>query len=167
MTARLPKKTPPADLGKSPAVLIDARIAELPDWCGQMLAQLRAVIRSADPGVVEEWKWNVPALLAVNVTIPETRSGATTAPSVAWSALAQVERRQMKAEGFNRSDQPPQRTSAGQSTLAFRSQCRRDGDEVTPEAVGGRIGLTRQPRRPWWCLADNLDISCRQPRINA
>ncbi len=36
---------------------IDARIAELADWRGQMLAQVRAVIRQALPEVVEEWKW--------------------------------------------------------------------------------------------------------------
>lgn len=40
--------------------LIDARIAELNDWRGDMLARLRAVIRAADPDVVEEWKWSVP-----------------------------------------------------------------------------------------------------------
>jgi hypothetical protein len=40
--------------------LIDARIAELDDWRGDMLARLRAVIRAADPDVVEEWKWSVP-----------------------------------------------------------------------------------------------------------
>ena len=40
--------------------LIDARIAELDDWRGEMLARLRAVIRAADPDVVEEWKWSVP-----------------------------------------------------------------------------------------------------------
>lgn len=40
--------------------LIDARIAELDDWRGEMLASLRAVIRAADPDVVEEWKWSVP-----------------------------------------------------------------------------------------------------------
>ncbi|MCO5413847.1 MULTISPECIES: DUF1801 domain-containing protein [Ralstonia] len=40
--------------------LIDARIAELNDWRGEMLARLRAVIRAADPDVVEEWKWSVP-----------------------------------------------------------------------------------------------------------
>ncbi|WP_439893002.1 DUF1801 domain-containing protein (plasmid) [Ralstonia sp. 25C] len=39
---------------------IDARIAELNDWRGEMLARLRAVILAADPDVVEEWKWNVP-----------------------------------------------------------------------------------------------------------
>lgn len=37
--------------------LIDARIAELGDWRGAMLAQLRAVVKAADPAVVEEWKW--------------------------------------------------------------------------------------------------------------
>lgn len=44
----------------SAAQLIDARIAELADWRGQRLARLRALIRAADPEVVEEWKWNVP-----------------------------------------------------------------------------------------------------------
>ena len=57
---RFPKKTPAADAGKSPATLIDARIAELADWRGALLARLRAVITAADPGIVEEWKWNVP-----------------------------------------------------------------------------------------------------------
>jgi hypothetical protein len=46
--------------GKSPAELIDARIEELGDWRGEMLGRLRALIREADPEVVEEWKWNVP-----------------------------------------------------------------------------------------------------------
>jgi hypothetical protein len=36
---------------------IDARIAELDDWRGATLARVREIIRSADPGVVEEWKW--------------------------------------------------------------------------------------------------------------
>lgn len=48
------------DTAASASELIDARIAELNDWRGEMLAHLRAVIRAADPGVVEEWKWNVP-----------------------------------------------------------------------------------------------------------
>ncbi|MCA3183274.1 MAG: DUF1801 domain-containing protein [Cupriavidus sp.] len=42
------------------AELIDARIAELGDWRGEMLAQLRAIVLEADPEVVEEWKWSVP-----------------------------------------------------------------------------------------------------------
>jgi hypothetical protein len=40
--------------------MIDARIEECPDWRGEMLARLRALIQEADPGVVEEWKWDVP-----------------------------------------------------------------------------------------------------------
>lgn len=42
------------------STLIDARIRELDDWRGQTLARVRALIRQADPGVVEEWKWRVP-----------------------------------------------------------------------------------------------------------
>ena len=42
---------------KSPSQLIDARIEELGGWRGQMLGRLRALIREADPDVVEEWKW--------------------------------------------------------------------------------------------------------------
>lgn len=43
--------------GKSPSELIDARIAELGDWRGEMLARIRALILQADPGMVEDWKW--------------------------------------------------------------------------------------------------------------
>jgi hypothetical protein len=39
---------------------IDQRIEELGDWRGRTLSRLRALIRQADPGVVEEWKWNNP-----------------------------------------------------------------------------------------------------------
>ena len=39
---------------------IDARIKELDDWRGKTLARLRALIKQADPKVVEEWKWDVP-----------------------------------------------------------------------------------------------------------
>ena len=42
---------------KSPSQLIDARIKELGDWRGQMLSRIRAVVKEADPEVVEEWKW--------------------------------------------------------------------------------------------------------------
>ena len=42
---------------RSPSELIDARIAELGDWRGEMLARVRALIKEADPEVVEEWKW--------------------------------------------------------------------------------------------------------------
>jgi hypothetical protein len=46
--------------GDSPAQLIDAKIKELNDWRGEMLARLRLLIKQADPDVVEEWKWSVP-----------------------------------------------------------------------------------------------------------
>jgi len=39
-----------------PSRKIDARIRELADWRGKLLARLRALIKQADPGVVEEWK---------------------------------------------------------------------------------------------------------------
>jgi hypothetical protein len=43
--------------GESPSQLIDARIKELDDWRGKMLSRLRAIVKKADPDVVEEWKW--------------------------------------------------------------------------------------------------------------
>jgi len=43
--------------GKSASQLIDARIKELGDWRGEMLARVRALVKEADPEVVEEWKW--------------------------------------------------------------------------------------------------------------
>jgi len=42
---------------ESPSRLIDVRIRELGDWRGKTLAHVRALIKQADPGVVEEWKW--------------------------------------------------------------------------------------------------------------
>ena len=42
---------------KSPSQLIDARIKELGDWRGKTLSRLRALVKNADPDVVEEWKW--------------------------------------------------------------------------------------------------------------
>ena len=42
---------------ESPSKLIDARIKELGDWRGKMLSRLRALIKQADPDVIEEWKW--------------------------------------------------------------------------------------------------------------
>jgi hypothetical protein len=41
----------------SPSQLIDARIEELSDWRGEMLARVRMLIKQADPEVIEEWKW--------------------------------------------------------------------------------------------------------------
>ena len=47
----------PVPKEKTPAQHIDARIKELGDWRGEMLARLRALIKEVDPDVVEEWKW--------------------------------------------------------------------------------------------------------------
>jgi hypothetical protein len=69
-TSRGSKRRPPAtrpstkkrasqDAGDAPR-LIDARIKELADWRGKMLKRLRALVKQADPGVVEEWKWGIP-----------------------------------------------------------------------------------------------------------
>ena len=44
-------------MSDSPSELIDARIAELGDWRGETLARVRALVKAADPEVVEEWKW--------------------------------------------------------------------------------------------------------------
>ena len=51
-----PKKSPAVSASK----LITRRIAELDDWRGETLARMRALIRKADPDVVEEWKWENP-----------------------------------------------------------------------------------------------------------
>jgi len=62
MTKAVPVKTTKSGAaGKqaeaSPSHLIDARIKELGDWRGKTLSRLRALIKDADPDVVEEWKW--------------------------------------------------------------------------------------------------------------
>jgi hypothetical protein len=51
------KKSDASQTAKSPSRLIDARIKELGDWRGETLAQVRSLIKEADPAVVEEWKW--------------------------------------------------------------------------------------------------------------
>jgi hypothetical protein len=53
----MPTRSGSKEDGGSPSRLIDARIEELGDWRGDMLARVRALIRQADPDVVEEWKW--------------------------------------------------------------------------------------------------------------
>jgi len=54
------KKLLGAERAESPAARIDAKIKDLTDWRGKMLARLRALIKEADPEVTEEWKWNTP-----------------------------------------------------------------------------------------------------------
>ena len=50
-------KNSAAPKGQSPSRLIDARIEELGDWRGELLRRLRALIKEAEPEIVEEWKW--------------------------------------------------------------------------------------------------------------
>jgi hypothetical protein len=49
-----------ASEGQSASELISKRIAELADWRGKTLLRMRKLIKAADPGVVEEWKWAIP-----------------------------------------------------------------------------------------------------------
>jgi hypothetical protein len=56
--------------------LIDPRIKELSDWRGETLARVRALIKLADPEVIEEWKW-----LGVPVWSPACIAGKTSSPS--------------------------------------------------------------------------------------
>jgi hypothetical protein len=46
--------------GRPASELIDQRIAELDDWRGETLSRMRQLIKAADPGIVEEWKWGGP-----------------------------------------------------------------------------------------------------------
>jgi hypothetical protein len=50
-------KTSASGKSGSPSQLIDARVKELGDWRGKMLSRIRALIKEADPEVIEEWKW--------------------------------------------------------------------------------------------------------------
>ena len=57
MTAKDKSNNRPNEGETSPSDLIDAKIAELGDWRGETLSRLRALVKDADPEVVEEWKW--------------------------------------------------------------------------------------------------------------
>jgi hypothetical protein len=60
------KKADPK-LEKSPSQLISERIAELGDWRGETLSHVRRLIKEADPGVTEEWKWAKPTSPGITV----------------------------------------------------------------------------------------------------
>jgi hypothetical protein len=53
-------KKSPAKSSESASERIDQRIADLGDWRGELLSRIRAVMKDADPDVVEEWKWENP-----------------------------------------------------------------------------------------------------------
>lgn len=59
-TAATKSKTAATASSAPAAQLIDEKIANLNDWRGETLAKVRAIVKQAVPGVVEEWKWSVP-----------------------------------------------------------------------------------------------------------
>jgi hypothetical protein len=65
------RKSAASNSGDSPARLIDARIRKLGDWRGEVLARIRALIRDADPDVVEEVKWRKPSNNMLGVPVWE------------------------------------------------------------------------------------------------
>jgi hypothetical protein len=73
MKATVAMKSVPkeATAGDSPARLIDAKIKKLGDWRGETLARIRAVIKQADPEVVEEVKWRKPSNSMLGVPVWE------------------------------------------------------------------------------------------------
>ena len=56
-TKKATKRSEEKPAGPSASTLISERIAELDDWRGEMLGRIRALIKEADPDIVEEWKW--------------------------------------------------------------------------------------------------------------
>jgi hypothetical protein len=54
------KRSGPRQEGESASQLISKRIAELGDWRGETLGRIRALIKKADPDILEEWKWGTP-----------------------------------------------------------------------------------------------------------
>lgn len=60
-----------AEAGDSPSRLIDARVKKLGDWRGEMLARVRAIIKQADPDVIEEVKWRKPSNSMLGVPVWE------------------------------------------------------------------------------------------------
>jgi hypothetical protein len=57
LVPRLKTRKPDTGFRRSPSQLISKRIADLGDWRGELLAQIRELIKKADPDIVEEWKW--------------------------------------------------------------------------------------------------------------
>jgi hypothetical protein len=60
MKKATPMKKSAANPAGDPSKLIDASIRELGDWRGETLSRIRALIKEADPDVVESWKWDIP-----------------------------------------------------------------------------------------------------------
>ena len=76
---------------KTPAQLIDQRIAELGDWRGKTLARIRAIMKQALPDVVEEWKWRGVPTWYYNGAIVSTGETYKTAVKMTFAKGASVE----------------------------------------------------------------------------
>ena len=50
----------PSGRNPSPTQLITKRISELKDWRGEMMESIRRLVLEADPGITEDWKWDIP-----------------------------------------------------------------------------------------------------------
>lgn len=128
---------------ESPSHLIDARIAELGDWRGQRLAQVRALIRQAVPDVVEEWKWR---------GVPVWSRGGILCTGETYKAVVKL----TFAKGAALED-PSGLFNAGLDGNTRRAIDLREGDEIDPEAFaallraavalnGAKARKTRAPR---------------------
>jgi hypothetical protein len=131
------KPAPPPAGGESPSRLIDARIAELADWRGAMLAHVRALIRQADPDVVEEWKWR---------GVPVWSHGGIICTGETYKSVVKL----TFAKGASVAD-PAHLFNASLEGNTRRAVDIREGDELDAEAfrtlIRAAVALNTSPRR--------------------
>ena len=103
---------------ESPSALIDAKIEAPGDWRGEMLSQLRALIKQAVPDVVEEWKWSIPVwshngLICTGETykkvVKTTFAKGAALPDPSGLFNASLEGNTRRAIDFHEGDKPDQK----------------------------------------------------------